>query len=864
MDIQTRMHTIFMLVGATECGKSTFATKVLIPQLKLEDMSRGLRTNVQYLSSDSIRQELLGYAYDKYDQVMLEASSHTFQLLFERLRLVTSFPINADFVVVDTIGLADDFRSKVRQIAQDNNYNLEVILFDYRKREDYYASERSKKLISNHLNRLRKEVLPVLSREGYSQIHKVRSKDFYLPEEGRANPAYRVTVQDWSEYAAAVLPQQQSYIVVGDVHECMQELQGLLRDYGYRIDNGKLIASDKLRDTRIILAGDWIDKGKQTRAIIDFLYQNREHFLLVLGNHENFVYKYIKGEIAGIDPELLETYFDSVPVLSEDAELFERFAELVESSKPFFRYVGMQGSSFYVTHAPCRNKYIGKLDSNSARHQRNFRLDREGEVSVESQLAFLGEEAVNNHPYHLFGHIAAKQSFRIKNKLHLDTGCAHGNALTSVRMTFKPMFKSHKSQSSPLQEELPTLFRESRKVSVQELEDDAVRRLRYSSRNRINYISGTMSPADKDEAAGELESLRRGLDYFADRGVTEVVLQPKYMGSRCNVYLHRELEQCFAISRNGYKVRAVDLQPIYLQLHEKLGSYMEREEVEMIILDGELLPWKALGEGLIERQFKPIGSALESELDFLRKHGFEDAFGGLVQQYEASGFEQDQHHLAKNALSDKYGARLYQNYRYVREVRESQVPLDQHDEAYRVYKRQLELYAGDAELTYKPFAILKEVLVNGEERMPTGRTSQMYQFLNDDACLVLDLKETDAFAQAERFFAKLTVENQMEGVVIKPEFDQNGSTVPYMKVRNPGYLSIIYGYDYKFPRKYSKLMKQKNIASKLRTSTNEYRLGQQMLAIKLRDIAPENGDYMQVAANLLFEVAKEKEIDPRL
>lgn len=864
MDIQTRMHTIFMLVGATECGKSTFATEVLIPQLRMVDSSRGLRTNVQYLSSDSIRQDLLGYAYDKYDQVMLEASSHTFQLLFERLKLVTSFPINADFVVVDTIGLAEDFRGKVRQIAQDNNYNLEVILFDYRKREDYYASERSKKLISNHLNRLRKEVLPVLSREGYRHIHKVRAKDFYLPDEGRANPEYRVSVQDWEAYLSSVLPQKQSYIVVGDVHECVGELQGLLRDYGYRIDNGKLAVSDKLADTRVILAGDWIDKGKQTRAIIDFLYENCEHFLFVMGNHESFVYNYMKGEITGADPVLLETYFDSVQVLQEDTALFERFTELVEQSKPFYRYVGMQGSSFYVTHAPCRSKYIGKLDTNSIRHQRNFRLDREGAVSVEEQLHFLGEEAVNNHPFHLFGHIAAKQPFRIKNKLHLDTGCAHGNTLTSVRMSFKPIFKSHKSQSAPVQEELPTLFRESRKVSVQELEDDAVRRLRYSSRNQVNFISGTMSPADKDEAAGELESLRRGLDYFTERGVTEVVLQPKYMGSRCNVYLHRELEQCYAISRNGYKVRAVDLTRIYEQLREKLGSYMERESIEMMILDGELLPWKALGEGLIERQFRPIGSALETELDFLRQHGYENALGSLIDQYEASGFEQDQYHLAKAALSDKYGSRLYQNYRYAREVRESQVTLDQHDEAYRVYKRQLELYAGDADLTYKPFAILKEVLVNGEERLPNGRTSEMYQFLNEDACLVLDLKASDAYAQAEQFFAELTVDNHMEGVVIKPEFEQRGTTVPYMKVRNSGYLSIIYGYDYKFPRKYGKLMKQKNITSKLRTSMNEHRLGQQMLEIMLQDIAPDNAEYMQVAANLLFEVAKEKEIDPRL
>lgn len=861
MEIVTRVHTVFMLVGATECGKSTFAKEVLIPQLRLADASRGLRTNVQYLSSDSIRQELLGYDYDKYDQVMLEASSHTFQLLFERLKLVTSFPLNAEFVVVDTIGLAEDFRSKVREIAQENNYNVEVILFDYRQRDDYYASERSKKLISSHLNRLRKDVLPVLSREGYGKIHKLRAKDFYSLEDGRANPDYRVTVENWSDYLAAVLPQGQEYIVVGDVHECVRELQGLLRDYGYRIEDGKLHATDKVQNTQVVLVGDWIDKGKQTRAIVEFLYENREHFLFVLGNHENFVYKYVKGEIAGADPELLQTYFDSTQVLMSDPALFGKFAQLVERSQPFYRLVGMNGPSFYVTHAPCRSKYIGKLDANSARHQRSFRLDRE--ASIEEQLAFLREEAVGNYPFHLFGHVAAKQAFRIKNKLHLDTGSAHGNVLTAVRISNRPIFRSYKSQSAAVQEELPVLFREEKKVSLQELDDEAIRRLNYCSRNRINFISGTMSPADKDVAVGELESLRKGLDYFADRGATEVVLQPKYMGSRCNVYLYREMEQCYAVSRNGYKVQAVDMTPIYEQLHRKFGAYMAEREIEVLLLDGELLPWKALGDGLIERQFRPIGTALETELAFLRQHGFEEAFGKLARDAEASGFEKDQHHLSKAALSDKYGAHAYQNYKYVREIREASVPLDRHDEAYEVYKRQLELYAGEAKLAYKPFAILKEVLADGQERMPDGRTSEVYRLLTDDEYLVLDLQESDAYEKAERFFSRLTVENGMEGIVIKPEQEKRG-VAPYLKVRNPGYLSIIYGYDYKFPRKYGKLLKQKNTASKLRTSMNEHRLGGQMLAVKLSDITPANETYKQIAANLLFEVAKEKEIDPRL
>ncbi|QHW31839.1 metallophosphoesterase [Paenibacillus rhizovicinus] len=859
--MQTRLHTIFLLVGATECGKTTFAKEVLLPQLKLEDASRGLRTNVQLLSSDDMRQELLGYGYDKYDQVMMEASSHAFQLLFERLKLVTSFPVNAEFVVVDTTGLAEDFRGKVRDIAQENNYNLEVILFDYRKRDDYYVSERSKKIISNHLNRLRQDVLPVLSREGYGRIHKIRAKDFYDPAEGRANADYRVTIEDWEDYRAAVLPQEGGYIVVGDTHECVEELQGLLRDHGYGLEDGKLIATDNVRGARVILAGDWIDKGKRTREMITFLHDNREHFLFVMGNHENFVYKYMQGEIQGADPELLRTYFDSVQMLAEDEALFAKFTVLAESAQPFYRFAGIHGPSFYVTHAPCRNKYIGKLDANAVRHQRNFRLDRE--ASVQPQLEFLRQEAVGNHPYHLFGHIAAKQAFRIKNKIHLDTGCVHGNALTAVRMGAKPFFRSRKSQNTTVQEELPVLFREEKNVSLLELDDDASRRLRYCSRNRVNFISGTMSPADKDEVAGELESLRKGLRYFAERGIERVVLQPKYMGSRCNLYLYRDVEQCYAVSRNGYKIQSVDMTPVYERLLLRFGPYMAEQGVDVLLLDGELLPWKALGEGLIERQFRPIDQALATELDFLRQNGFEDALGSLMGQFEASGFEKDQHTMKKEALSEHYGPHAYQNFKYLRDIRDAYVPLEQHEEAYRVYSRQLDLYGGDAELDYKPFAILKEVLESGEERFPEGKTSETYRFLSDDEFISLDPEAADAYEQAERFFAKLTVENGMEGIVIKPEQEQPG-TVPYLKVRNPGYLSIVYGYDYRFPNKYGKLLKQKSIAAKLRTSANEHRLGKAMLAVKLGDIAPDHAGYKQAAANLLFETAKEREIDPRL
>ncbi|WP_246188134.1 hypothetical protein [Paenibacillus tengchongensis] len=218
---------------------------------------------------------------------------------------------------------------------------------------------------------------------------------------------------------------------------------------------------------------------------------------------------------------------------------------------------------------------------------------------------------------------------------------------------------------------------------------------------------------------------------------------------------------------------------------------------------------------------------------------------------------------AKAALNDKYGPSVYQTYKYMGDIRENRVPLAAHLQAHQTYKRQLELYAEEGEMEFKPFAVLKMVYEDGSEEIPDTVTSEMYAFLSEDEAVKLDLSAPDAQEQAERYFAKLTLENQMEGIVIKPE-RWNGETVPYMKVRNPDYLSIIYGYDYKFPHKYKKLMQQKNVRPKLRTSLNEYRLGQQMLAVPFAEISPDHEAYAEIAANLLFEVAKETDIDPRL
>ncbi|AQY52390.1 hypothetical protein PWEIH_08426 [Listeria weihenstephanensis FSL R9-0317] len=853
MELKTKLHTIFMLVGPTECGKSTFARNILLPQLQFSDPDKNFPANIQYLSSDAIRQEMLGKDYDKYAQIMLEASDQTFEMLFKKLDLVTKFPINAEFVILDTTGLHADFREKVRETAKKNNYNLEVILFDYRNREDYYTSERSKKLISNHLTRLKKDILPHIARENYNQIHRVRAKNFTTQPDD-----YTIKITNKTAFLDTILPTNETYTIIGDVHECVSELKSLLQKHGVQIEDNKITHSP----CKIVLVGDWIDKGKNTREITEFLHENQQYFLFVLGNHENFVHKYILGEIKGANQEIVDNYFDSIPDLVADPILFAKFEDLFHLAQPFYHYIGDETASFYVTHSPCQNKYIGKLDGNSMRHQRNFHLDRT--KPVQEQLAFLEQDAVNNYPYHIFGHVAAKKAFRIKNKLHLDTGCAHGNTLTAVTLKYrKPIFKSVHSENQQLAGELPELFKQKRTVAISELDTESLRRLHYISENKINFVSGTMSPAPKDLETNNLESLEKGLEYFAKKGISEVVLQPKYMGSRCNIYLHKNTKSSFAVSRNGYKITHIDLTPIYQILQSQFATYMAENNIQMLILDGELLPWQALGKELIEKQFQPIETALETELSFLQSHGFDESLSALLDQYNISEFETDQTQLTKKQLNDKYGSQLYQNYKPLHQIKQTHVNLAKHQEALATYKQQLEIYGAESDLDYKAFSVLKIIYNDGTEQIPTWPTSEMYRFLNDDTFEVLDLTQPDALSIAWKYFHTITLTNKMEGIVIKPE-KLTPHIAPYMKVRNMDYLSIIYGYDFQFPHKFNKLIKQKNINKKLRTSINEWSLGSKLLQINWEEISPTNQKFNETAANLLFEVEQERDIDPRL
>lgn len=859
MTIKLHPHTIYLLIGPSGCGKSYLVNKII--------EKTGGDIDIAHISSDNIRRDILGKPHlHKYDPQMMHVSKQAFDMLYNKLDNLTSYPVNRRVVFVDTKGISKPFRDEVLKIAEKNNYNVGAIIFDYKDTANFYkftdqeyAPESTpswvRKFVSKDISRLHREAQPDITKRKYNQIIKITEpvgEDLQIIEDHTSDILYTQNSSPW---------------IIGDVHGCFDEFQNFLAEY---VEENE----------PVVLVGDIIDKGPKTREIVEFLYENLNKpfpgkFTLILGNHENYVFKRLLGEI---DPADVETeFFDSISLFEQDGDLKNKFLYLVSNA-----YTAVQSQDFIISHAPCRNIYLGKTDDSSKKRQRNIRLPRiqdfdspkEHKKALESTLSFLPKEAEFNQPFHIFGHIGVRNNSLGKNKICVDNDCVGGNRLTGVKIQGGEVIKRFVPSLQPLSEEdTPYLFERSELVDLEKLDPKEVTRIKYCAKDKVQFFSGTMSPADKnEEGGGDLESLKKALEYYSKKNVQNVVIQQKYMGSRCIIHLSPELDKCYAVSRNGYNISKdrVDLTPVYTKLQKQFSKDLKK--LDFLILDGELLPWSAMGKGLIKNQFQSIADALDEETYLLGALGFQGLYHEAVKVVDEvfGDMGESISKASKEAIIENYGHHKWQNLQALRSLKQSAfTSAGEERESTRRYQEQLALYAEDGEVEYKPFALLKKVYKDGNEEVFISeniRTEDVYTYVTKDEYLTLNLKNLeDAYKKAEGFFTSMILENRkMEGLVIKPEFTYYQNTAPYLKVRTRYYLTLVYGYNYMHPNKFKKLMKQKKIGLKLSTSIKEYEIGKKLLEIPYKDISFENPEYVQLIARMITEEKRESEIDPRL
>lgn len=867
------INTVLVLMGPTGCGKTHFAKNIAMPKLQ----SICGDSKVIYLSSDKIRRELLNDNYSKDDPRFIEVSDVAFHLLYTKLEAYMTFPVNKQFIVLDTTGMSPIFHEKVLDICTKRRYNMDAVIFDYKNSEEYYYPECDKKSIRKHIERLRQNVLPHL--KTFNRRHIIKEKIL--------DNNFTVNVMDLDLYNS-YCRNDKNYFVIGDVHSCVDELKNLLLMVNFEINSEDLINStDKTEDTSIVFIGDLIDKGSKTKETIDFIHKNIMAkcvpIIVITGNHEHAIANLLTGVTKESEHpvDFINSFYNSYFDFKKDSDLKDKFLQIVDDSYPFMIYTGLTGT-VYMSHSPCHTKYLGKMDGKSKSRQRYLYQDRR--VNLQQNIRGFLDSSKFNQPYHIVGHFAIKNIYDGRrfnnNMLMIDTGAVHGGFLSGVLIGDKyPKPKFYKSKFTGMQKavpcDLPDLNIKPKDKDLDkkfnELSPFIKNRIDNLAQDSVNFISGTISPADKNQDTNNLEDLMKGAEYYKKLGISTLSVQRKYMGSRCNVYLDMDdVTKSYSISRNGRKVKTDGMESVYLDMYTKLEKFALDKSAKLIILDGELMPWAAIGSGLIETQFKTTATALERENKMLTETGFDKLYEEYKQSVDAVSFKEDMNSMSKKDITKKYGTTQYASYKMLFEHTGAYMTPEERTSSIETYNRQLELYGKSGELHYKPFNILKIVHSNGTETIPgmKGEDESMTQndifsLISTDTFLRLNMDDDDWDVTLQKFYDLVTSEDDMEGIVIKPEY-LSYNLVPSIKVRNPKYLTIIYGHDYKTKNKFSSLIKQKRITGKLRASLREFQCGYKMLKIPHDEISLDNSAYVELLMNFIDTEKHEEHIDPRL
>jgi predicted kinase len=915
-------HCVILLVGPSNAGKTT-----LSQHLFHEAEEQLGSKSCLVLSSDKIRDRLLcGHESDswtartdKYAPRMLAVSEAAFQILEMEYVAAMRYPVSKPVIIIDSTALSEIFRNKMMQLARDHHYAVYAVVFnldndDLLKHEPAFNPDQ-KTLIMQQQRRLRTEVLGSL--KGFTKHYRVTSKTTL-----EKSPA--VTFVGAALYQESRLDPTIKWHVIGDTHGSYDPLMALLR----RLPGVSFAGIDDTitldERTGLVLAGDFVDKGAQVDKLLRWIHDHMAHprIKLVVGNHERRVWNIlqaidrnqeIKSDIVSREEEgdTSVPYFDHAPVLAMDPELKQIFYEVYDKTLPFVCLEGWHSNQqeFIVTHAPCENKYLGKIDPISQRQQRYYHYSMADQYSAMAE--FLRQQHVNTSaPYHIFGHCPVAEPRILGQQIVIDTGCGLGGGrLTAVTLNWnktRPKFTTVPDLVSPLvlQEKarplinIPYMRQEADK---KDRDPKLLGKALQLRAKKINFVSGTISPAgsrvakaagpevkeedpevrveakvERDGQAVHLESLVEALGYFKARKVNRVVLQPKYMGSRCQVYLFpNNLEQCYAVSRNGYIIRFEGdylkrFQDICLDLIKRLQQNARVPEFALAIVDAELLPWSYLGDGLIDDYLR-YGYAHRQHLQLLQKYGFDQVLAQDQQfsqnfsaKYATSTTKKEE--VLKKMQADGLPQVLYGKNIHIQTLEKQFIPVKQQLEGCDIYDRQIRLFGAPtkcaADMHIKPFEILKLVLPSGEEKVLPYSADEAFQILQEDDICVVSLAADDFCTSVEKaqvFFDFLAQCLEMEGVVVKA-LDGNAE-VPFLKVRNANYLTLIYGPNFPYLPQFAKA---KKTSRKMRESEIEWGLGKKMLEQPYATLA-DSKPFLEVAYRFLSEeVSFAAHMDARL
>lgn len=389
--------SLVVLVGASGCGKSTFARRHFLP--------------TEIVSSDHCRALVCD---DETDQTVSRAA-------FEIVHFIAGKRLYAGrLAVIDATSVQPEARKALINLARRHHVLPLAIVFDLPESicvaQDAERAERrvGPHVIYRQIETLRRN-LSGLQHEGFHQVYLFTSQDEV--------DAVRITRQ---RLRTNRKDEHGPFDIIGDIHGCYDELRALLTRLGYQPNSEFGFAHPQQR--RAIFLGNLVNRGPRTPDVLKTVMTmvNEGAALCVPGSHDVKLMRKLRGREVKIAHGLAESLkqFEAEP-----PEFRLQAAEFIDS---LVSHYVLDDGKLVVAHAGLKESLQGRI---SAR-VRNFALygETNGEtdeyglpVRYDWVARYRGRAAV------VYGHTPVAEAEWVNNTICIDTGCVYGGRLTALR-----------------------------------------------------------------------------------------------------------------------------------------------------------------------------------------------------------------------------------------------------------------------------------------------------------------------------------------------------------------------------------------------------------------------------------------------
>lgn len=209
---------------------------------------------------------------------------------------------------------------------------------------------------------------------------------------------------------------------VGDIHGCLGKLENLM----------EMIRPDRGQDTLIFL-GDYIDRGPDSRGVVDFILDLQKGYagvVCLMGNHEEMFLDYIRDQ-SNRDIYFLNGGKATLKSYGRGADEPVREEDFPEAHLRFFRALlpYYETGNYIFVHAGLRPGI--PLEKQS----------REDLIWIRRDFIFGPGESEKTV---VFGHTPFRSPYADSRRIGIDTGAVFGGPLTCLEL---PAMKYHQVPS---------------------------------------------------------------------------------------------------------------------------------------------------------------------------------------------------------------------------------------------------------------------------------------------------------------------------------------------------------------------------------------------------------------------------------